>query len=115
MSRNISLYLKDILDNMNLAENFIGSMTYEEFIQDIKTSYAVLRCIEIMGEAAKNIPDSVRKKHPDIPWKEMAGMRDKVIPFYFGVDPAKVWLAVKDDIQRIRPLIQEALQQIQDQ
>jgi uncharacterized protein with HEPN domain len=115
MTRNTILYLKDILENMDHAENFIGSMTYEEFVQDKKTSYAVLRCIEIMGEAAKNIPDSVRQKHPDIPWKEMAGMRDKVIHFYFGVDPAKVWFAVKDDIQRIRPLIQEAFKQIQDQ
>lgn len=115
MSRNLTLYLKDILDNMENAEKFIGIMTFEAFVQDLKTSYAVLRCIEIMGEASKNIPDSIRQKYPDIPWKEMAGMRDKVIHFYFGMDPTKVWLAVKEDIPRIRPLIQKIFQEMQGQ
>ena len=113
MSRYVDLYLIDIRDNMDHAENFVDNLSYKEFIQDIKTSYAVLRCIEIMGEAAKNVPDSIRLKYPDIPWKEMAGMRDKVIHFYFGVDPQKVWLVVKEDIPRIKPLIRKALQEIQ--
>jgi len=113
MSRNITLYLKDILYNMENAEAFIAGMTFDEFVQDIKTSYAVLRCLEIMGEAAKNIPASIRQNHPAIPWKEMAGMRDKVIHFYFGVDPARIWLVVIEDIPRIRPLVQKVFEQMQ--
>lgn len=112
MNRNITLYLKDILENMGNAEKFLGDMTYEAFAHDLKTSYAVLRCIEIMGEAAKNIPDSIRQKYPTIPWKEMAGMRDKVIHFYFGVDPEKVWLVVKKDIPKITPLIKKVIQEL---
>lgn len=115
MSRNTLLYLKDILDNMEHAENFVGNMTFEAFIQDLKTSYAVLRCIEIMGEAVKNIDDSIRVKYPDIPWKEMAGMRDKVIHLYFGVDPTRIWLAVKEDIPRIKPFVRRAVEELQNQ
>jgi uncharacterized protein with HEPN domain len=86
MTRDTRLYVKDILDSMETAERFIEDMTYEEFSRDTKTCYAVTRCIEIIGEAAKNVPAPVRKKHADIPWKQMAGMRDKVIHFYFGVN-----------------------------
>ena len=69
----------DIWDNMELAEGFVIGMSYEDFVNDIKTSHAVTRCIEIMGEAAKHVPESVRKKYPEIPWKDIAGMRDKII------------------------------------
>jgi uncharacterized protein with HEPN domain len=96
MKRNLLPYLKDILDNMELASQFTGGMSYEEFCQDTKTVYAVIRCLEVMGEAAKNIPLVTRRKYPDIPWKEMAGMRDKLIHGYSGVDPHKVWMVIRD-------------------
>jgi uncharacterized protein with HEPN domain len=115
MTRNIGIYIKDILTNMDYAESFISGMSPEVFAKDTKTSYAVARCIEIIGEAAKNIPDRVRHKHPDIPWKEMAGMRDKVIHLYFGVDPQKVWLVVKERIPHIRPLLLKVLTNLQGQ
>ena len=113
MNRNIAIYLQDIVDNMENAEGFVQNMTLEQFAQDLKTSYAVVRCIEIIGEAAKNIPRSIRQQYPAIPWKEIAGMRDKVIHFYFGVQPEKVWLVVKEHIPRLRPLLQEVLQDLQ--
>ena len=86
MTRNADLYIKDILDNMGNAERFVEGMTRQEFSKDTKTAYAVTRCIEIIGEATKNVPAATRRKYPDIPWKQMAGMRDKVIHFYFGVN-----------------------------
>jgi len=84
MKRNLIPYLKDILDNLELAAGFTAGMSYDEFCLDTKTVYAVIRCLEVMGEAAKNIPTATRRKYPDIPWKEMAGMRDKLIHGYSG-------------------------------
>lgn len=105
MTRDFRLSIKDILDNMERAESFIGAMTYREFAKDIKTAYAVVRCLEIVGEAVKNIPQSIRKRYPEIPWKEIAGMRDKMIHFYFGVEFKTVWTTAKKDIPKLKPLM----------
>lgn len=70
-----------------------------------------MRAIEIVGEAAKNVPDTIRDKYPEVPWKEMAGMRDRVIHFYFGVDQEAVWLAVRERIPAIIPLIERVLRE----
>ncbi len=109
MNRNIALYLKDIIENMERAEEFIKGMSYDDFVKDTKTNFAVLRCIEIIGEATKHIPESIRLKYSDVPWKDIAGMRDKVIHFYFGIKLDRVWLVVKEDIQQIKPLIKKVL------
>lgn len=86
MTRNALLYARDILDNMRLAEEFVRGVTPEEFSADHKTAYAVLRCLEVIGEAAKNVPVSVRERHPAIPWKDMVdGMRVPVSAAEFGV------------------------------
>jgi uncharacterized protein with HEPN domain len=109
MSRIVSLFIKDILQNMNDAMEFIEGISYDQFAADKKTLNAVLRSIEVIGEATKNIPDEVRAKYPQVPWKEMAGMRDKVIHSYFGVDRETVWLVIKDSIPAIKPLMQQVL------
>jgi uncharacterized protein with HEPN domain len=113
MRRNILLYIKDILQNMEDAEMFISGQTYDDFVLDKKTVNAVIRSIEVIGEAAKNIPEGIREKYPTIPWKEMAGMRDKVIHFYFGVDLELVWISVKESIPSIRPLLEDILQELE--
>ncbi|NYB51348.1 MAG: DUF86 domain-containing protein [Methanobacteriaceae archaeon] len=110
MKRDVSIYLKDILENIKLIELFISKMSYEEFEGDKKTYYAVIRCIEIIGEAVKHIPDSVRQEYPEIPWKDIAGMRDKVIHFYFGVDLEIVWLTITKDIPEIKTIIKKVLE-----
>ena len=115
MSRNITLYIKDILQNMSDAEDFISGMSYDEFTNDKKTLNAVLRSIEVIGEATKNIPDDIRNLYPDVPWKEMAGMRDKVIHFYFGVDKEVIWVVVKERIPVLKPVISRLLREIEDQ
>jgi len=112
MNRNIGLYLRDILQNMRDAEEFVLGLSYEQFALDKKTFNAVVRSIEIIGEAAKNVPDSIRSKYPAVPWKEMAGMRDKVIHFYFGVDREAVWLVVKERIPSIKLLIEQIVRDI---
>lgn len=113
MKRNISLYIRDILANMQDAEEFIQGFSYEAFVSDKKTFNAVVRAIEVIGEAVKNIPAEVRSKYPDLPWREMAGMRDKLTHFYFGVDKEAVWLAVKERIPTIKPSFEHILRDLE--
>ena len=88
-------------------------MSYEEFTRDDKTVYAVVRAIEIIGEAVKNIPGNVRKNYPEIPWKDMAGMRNKVIHEYFGVKLNIVWRTVKEEIPPLKPLFEKILKELE--
>ena len=115
MKRKISFYIRDILQNIEIAEDFIHGMSREEFENDRKTLYAVLRAIEVIGEATKHVPAEIRDRHLEIPWKEMAGMRDKVIHDYIDVDVESVWLVVKDRIVGIKPLIQKVLRELEKQ
>ncbi len=91
MNRDYRLYLKDLLSALESIEKFLKDMSFEKFQEDDKTSSAVIRKFEIIGEAVKQIPDGIKIKHPDLPWKEMAGMRDRLIHAYFGVDYKLVW------------------------
>lgn len=112
MKRSALLYISDILEYMERAENYIQNISFEEFCKDGKTSDAVIRCIEVIGEAAKNIPDTIRSEYSDVPWRDMAGMRDKVIHTYFKVDFENVWLVMREDIPRLKPLIRQVLEDL---
>ena len=94
MKRKVKLFLSDIIENMKMAEDLITGIEYHSFVTDKARHYAVLRCIEIIGEVAKHISEEIRSANPMIPWKEMAGMRDKVIHFYMGIDFDVVWQVV---------------------
>jgi len=107
--RDYKLYLTDILEAIESTERFVAGLDAEGFKHDDKTSSAVIRKFEIIGEAAKNVPDIVKQRYPDIPWKEMAGMRDKLIHFYFGVDYDLVWSTIKNRLPQLKLLISLAL------
>jgi len=115
MKRNYRVYLSDILDALRNAREFVKGLSYKEFIADKKTVSAVVRELEVAGEATKQLPASVRKKYPHIPWSDMAGMRDKLIHFYFGVDLEIVWETVKARIPELEPLIEACLKDIEQQ
>jgi len=104
--RDYQLYLKDILSAMDSIEAFVEGMSFEEFRADDKTASAVIRKFEIIGEATKNIPDEIRHQYPTVPWKEMAGMRDRLIHFYFGMDYKLVWTTIKERLPQVKPEIQ---------
>jgi len=112
MKRNYKIYLKDILKSMEDIEKFVENMNFEKFRGDDKTSSAVIRKFEIIGEATKKIPQEIRKKYQEIPWKEMAGMRDKLIHFYFGIDYKLVWKTIKKRIPEVKPLIKDVFKEL---
>ncbi|MBL7092901.1 DUF86 domain-containing protein [candidate division KSB1 bacterium] len=97
MVRNPKLYLNDILSSIDKIFEFIQGFDFEDFVDDDKTSSAVIRKLEIIGEAVKNVPDEIKNQYPDIKWREIARMRDKLIHWYFGTDYDIVWKVLKDD------------------
>jgi uncharacterized protein with HEPN domain len=105
--RKISLFIKDILENIKKTEDFVAGISFEDFKNDEKTNYALIRCIEIIGEATKRVPDEIKQAYPEIPWRDMAGMRDKLIHFYFGLHVEKIWLVVVEDLPKIKPKLEK--------
>ncbi len=100
--------LNDIQEAIRRIELFTQDIDYEDFLEDIKTQDAVIRNLEIIGEAAKNITDELKEKYPQILWKDLAGIRDKLIHHYFGVNLEIVWTIIDEDL----PLLRKEIQQI---
>lgn len=114
MKREIGDFIEDIIDAITKATKFVEGVSYEEFTKDDKTIFAVIRAIEIIGETAKNIPEDTKKGYPEIPWKRMAGMRDKVIHGYFGVDIKVVWNTIKEEIPEVKSLFEKMLKDLEE-
>jgi len=103
----------NILEAIAKIESYTGEMSYDEFIKDGKTRDAVIRNLEIVGEAVKNIPDDIKENYPDIPWKAIAGMRDKLIHSYFGVSISIVWETIKNDLPSLKRQIECMLKEFE--
>lgn len=99
-------YLRDILEAARLALTYLGNVDRESFAQDTQLQDAVLRRLEIIGEAARRVSENARRAHPEIPWQLMIGMRNQIIHMYDGVDMDVVWGTVQEDL----PVLLEALQ-----
>jgi uncharacterized protein with HEPN domain len=112
--RDYKLYLHDIKEAVEKIETFIKGFSLEEFVKDAKTVDAVIRNLEIMGEAAKHIPKRVKEKHPDIDWKAMAGMRNILTHEYFGVRMGIIWKTIRERLPALRYKIEEILKEGKD-
>jgi uncharacterized protein with HEPN domain len=106
------LYCNDILEAIDRIERYTGSIGFEEFLQDTKTQDAVIRNLEIIGEAVKNLPARFREAHSGVGWRAVAGMRDKLIHHYFGVDMRIIWETARTDLPRFRKQIKTILREI---
>jgi len=106
-------FLKDVKEAIRRTECYIGKMNYEEFLQDIKTQDAVVRNLEIIGEAVKNLSSDFKKTHKDIDWKKIAGLRDKIIHYYFGVKWDVVWSIINEKIPDLKDKIETILKEIE--
>jgi len=111
MSRNYQLYLEDIGKSCDKIVRYLKGMSFEQFVEDDKTFDAVVRNLEIIGEAVKNIPKEIRGRCPGIEWKKIAGLRDIVAHEYFGVDERIVWDIVQNKLPALKGEIENILQQ----
>jgi len=89
--------------------DYTGKLSYEQFMEDRRTQDAVVRNLEVIGEAVKRLSAPIKKQHPAIPWKDMAGMRDKVIHQYFGINYDIVWTVASEEIPKLRPSLASVL------
>jgi uncharacterized protein with HEPN domain len=112
--RDDSVYLQHILDAISKIEEYTSKIIYDDFIQNSLIQDAVIRQIEIMGEATKKLSELLRNKYPQLPWKDIAGIRDKLIHEYFGVDIDAVWDTVKKDIPVLKLEIEKVLKEIKN-
>ena|SRR3989344_6269152 len=108
MNKDPQVFLKHILESINDIEQYTKSLTEKSFLQKKYMQDAVVRRIEIIGEAARNLPDELTIKYPEVPWKDIIGMRNKVIHHYFGVDIKVTWEVIQKDI----PVLKEKIKKI---
>ena len=109
MIKDDTVFLRHILDAINKIQEYTQGMDYEGFRASSLVQDGVIRQLEIIGEATKNLSQEIREKHPAIPWKDMTGMRDKLIHQYFGVDIAGVWDTAEQDIPAIKSNLMKLL------
>lgn len=102
MKKDINLFIQDILENIKDIESFSKGITKEKFESNKLVQNAIIRSLEIIGEAAKNIPDSFRGEHLEIPWRNIAGFRDVLSHAYFGVNIDRVWAIIETDLPKLK-------------
>jgi uncharacterized protein with HEPN domain len=108
-SRSIAAALRDILENIKLARSFVDGLSLDDFRADRRSSYAVVRCLEIISEASRKLPADLKERHPKIPWKEIAGAGSVYRHHYVGVRDELVWKTVQEDLEALRLVAEKDL------
>jgi uncharacterized protein with HEPN domain len=104
-------YLRDILDSIEKAQQFTAGMNFDQFRDDDRTKYAVVRALEIIGEASTKIPDAIKGQNPNLPWRQIVGIRNKLVHEYFGLNIRVIWNTVKEDLPVLKPAIMSMLEE----
>ena len=109
MKRDSLVFLQDILDSIIAIDKYVEGVSLTDFLGNQQLQDSVVRRFEIIGEAAKNIGDSIREKGPTIPWKKIAGLRDVLIHAYFGIDLIRIFEAIQKDLPPLKDKISEII------
>jgi len=112
MKKNSKIFLTHILNSINLVEEYLKGKSKLDFLNSIQLQDSVIRRIEIIGEAIKNIPNDIKKNYNQIPWKEITGMRDILIHQYFGVDLDLTWQVIDKDLPSLKRQISDISKKI---
>jgi uncharacterized protein with HEPN domain len=112
LKRSYKLFVEDILDSMDKIENYIENLSYGDFVDNQMIIDAVVRNLEIIGEAANNIPKDIKKEFSNIPWKRMIGLRNIVAHGYFGIDLGIIWEIITKNLPETKPAIIEMYKKI---
>ncbi|KAF5418324.1 MAG: hypothetical protein C5S45_09275 [Candidatus Methanocomedens sp.] len=102
MKKESEVFIEHILESIELIENYTANKTISDFIESVQLQDSIIRRIEIIGEAVKNLPAEVKSNYPDVPWKNIAGIRDVLIHKYFGIDLELTWQVVQKDIPDLK-------------
>ena len=111
-TKNHRLYLEDILEAVEKIQRYIKGLAYDTFVKNDMAVDAVIRNLEIIGEAAKNLPEDVKGRYPDIPWKRMIGLRNIAVHEYFGVDLSIIWEVITKNLPETKAKIVEVLKNL---
>jgi len=114
-NRNYVIYLEDIIHCIDKIEQYTSKLSYEKFAGDSLVFDAVIRNLEVIGEASRNVPEEIMHHYPDVPWKSMIGLRNLLIHEYFGVDSEIVWAIIKNDLPKTKPLVSHVLEKLKDE
>jgi len=112
MKKDPKIFLEHIKESIEEIERHIEDVSEKKFMDDVKTQDAVIRRIEIIGEATKNLPADFKKKNPKVEWREMASMRNKLIHEYFGIDLDLVWFVLNKDLPKLKKKITGLLKKL---
>jgi len=113
-TRDLLIYLEDISESSELISTYIANISEEFFYYSPEKQDAVLRRIQIIGEAAKHIPQDYREKWNHIPWKEIAGMRDILVHEYFGITLSMIWKLAVEDIPKLKQQIDKIIRELEN-